>query len=183
MSFTCQVCFLVCRLLAARNMPGLHLVKTLLHITNRFSVCEQMERRARLRKIMATMDDEDERKAALPGTSYVNSQSSFMYSSRCRHKHLAACLLCGCRLHFSLETWCIVMTGMAMSTHALAHFYLLSTRKVACKCTAGSAKWTHAVRDVCTTDQPGLQAVLLRRSTKRRRRKKRSFSTRKARHR
>ena len=27
----------------------------------------QMERRARLRKIMATMDDEDERKAALPG--------------------------------------------------------------------------------------------------------------------
>lgn len=26
-----------------------------------------MERRARLRKIMATMDDEDERKAALPG--------------------------------------------------------------------------------------------------------------------
>ncbi len=29
--------------------------------------CVQMERRARLRKIMATMDDEDERKAALPG--------------------------------------------------------------------------------------------------------------------
>ena len=27
----------------------------------------QMERRARLRKVMATMDDEDERKAALPG--------------------------------------------------------------------------------------------------------------------
>lgn len=29
----------------------------------------QMERRARLRKILATMDDEDERKAALPGKS------------------------------------------------------------------------------------------------------------------
>ena len=27
----------------------------------------QMERRARLRKIMATMDEEDERRAALPG--------------------------------------------------------------------------------------------------------------------
>ena len=32
-----------------------------------WSVMVQMERRARLRKIMATMDDEDERKAALPG--------------------------------------------------------------------------------------------------------------------
>ena len=31
-----------------------------------------MERRARLRKIMATMDDEDERKAALPGQSIEN---------------------------------------------------------------------------------------------------------------
>ena len=31
---------------------------------------QQMERRARLRKIMATMDDEDERKAALPGTPW-----------------------------------------------------------------------------------------------------------------
>lgn len=31
------------------------------------SAAEQMERRARLRKIMATMDDEDDRKAALPG--------------------------------------------------------------------------------------------------------------------
>ncbi|KAL0035002.1 hypothetical protein WJX79_005530 [Trebouxia sp. C0005] len=31
---------------------------------------QQMERRARLRKIMATMDDEDERKAALPGGAF-----------------------------------------------------------------------------------------------------------------
>ena len=31
------------------------------------AAAEQMERRARLRKILATMDDEDERKAALPG--------------------------------------------------------------------------------------------------------------------
>ena len=31
------------------------------------ALVQQMERRARLRKIMATMDDEDERKAALPG--------------------------------------------------------------------------------------------------------------------
>lgn len=33
----------------------------------------QMERRARLRKIMATMDDEDERKAALPGQYALQS--------------------------------------------------------------------------------------------------------------
>ncbi len=41
-----------------------------LHAVQALTMCDacvQMERRARLRKIMATMDDEDERKAALPG--------------------------------------------------------------------------------------------------------------------
>ncbi len=42
---------------------GLHAVQAL----TMCDACVQMERRARLRKIMATMDDEDERKAALPG--------------------------------------------------------------------------------------------------------------------
>jgi hypothetical protein len=42
---------------------GIHALQTL----TLCNVCVQMERRARLRKIMATMDDEDERKAALPG--------------------------------------------------------------------------------------------------------------------
>ena len=41
----------------------------------------QMERRARLRKIMATMDDEDERKAALPGKRWqVLALSHFVHS-------------------------------------------------------------------------------------------------------
>ena len=42
---------------------GIHALQTL----TMCDACVQMERRARLRKIMATMDDEDERKAALPG--------------------------------------------------------------------------------------------------------------------
>lgn len=47
-----------------------------------WSVMVQMERRARLRKIMATMDDEDERKAALPGELVRTSDTSL---SMCAH--------------------------------------------------------------------------------------------------
>lgn len=48
---------------------GLHAVQA----STMCDACVQMERRARLRKIMATMDDEDERKAALPGQFALQS--------------------------------------------------------------------------------------------------------------